>query len=151
MYKANTIAKYFIWKAKKDNKKITNKKLQKLLYYAQAWNIVVRNEKLFQEKVEAWIHGPAIKDVYFEYRDFKYDAIDLDIKDDEISEDLKNDDLLEEVWKVYGKFDAEYLEKLSHSELPWQKARSGLDSSEPSSNEITFDSMKEYYSALLKK
>jgi uncharacterized phage-associated protein len=151
MYKASTIAKYFIWKSKKANKKITNKKLQKLLYYAQVWSIVIKKERLFDDKIEAWIHGPAINKIYEEYKKFGYRDIDIQISDDDINEELKNNGLLDEVWKVYGKFDAEYLEKLTHSEAPWQNARENLDSSEPSSNEIKIDDIKQYYSKLIKK
>jgi len=57
---------------------------------------------------------------------------------------------LDEVWKVYGKYDAEYLEELTHNEYPWQKAREGLNSAVVSSNIITHDSMKNYYRERLK-
>ena len=39
--KAITVAKYFIRKNKEDGKGLDKLKLQKLLYYAQVWNLVM--------------------------------------------------------------------------------------------------------------
>jgi len=141
---ASRVAKYFIWKANKDGKELTNKRLQKLLYYAQAWNLTIKDKPLFKDDIEAWIHGPAVRVVYHEYKKYGYDPIKEKIDTKEIN-DLIDDSLLDEVWKVYGKYDAEYLEELTHNEYPWQKAREGLNSAVASSNIITHDSMRNYY------
>lgn len=149
---ANKVAKYFIWKAHGDKKAITNKKLQKLLYYAQAWSLVLNDKKLFNEKIEAWVHGPAVRDVYVEYKKFGFGPITESVSDDvvaKIPEDTKS--FLDQVWSVYGKRDAAYLEYLSHSEIPWQKAREGLEPHIGSENEISLQDMKEFYSSKLKK
>ena len=61
---ALTVADYFLYKANKEKKPITNKKLQKLVYYAQAWSLVLNNKKLFSEPIEAWVHGPAVRSLY---------------------------------------------------------------------------------------
>ena len=66
-----------------------------------------------------------------------------------MSSDVKG--LLDEVWSIYGKFDASYLEKLTHSEAPWIDARAGLEANINSENEITLDSMRSYYSSVLDK
>ena len=75
---ALTVAKYFIDRANKEKKPITNKKLQKLLYYAQVWSLVLNKEKLFSERIEAWVHGPAIPIVYKKFRSFEFNPIQLD-------------------------------------------------------------------------
>ena len=41
---------------------ITNKKLQKLLYYVEAWNLVYKSS-LIDDDFEAWVHGPVVPDV----------------------------------------------------------------------------------------
>ena len=144
--KAIIIAQYFIKKNEKDHKGLDNKKIQKLLYYSQAWNLVFNKKPFFSDKIEAWIHGPAILEVWKNFKDF-----DFTIPHPEISEDsfnfLKKEEkeLLDDVWRVYGKFDGDYLEVLSHNESPWQKARQGLRDVESSQNEITLDSIKEFY------
>jgi len=144
------IAKYFIWKANKENKKITNKKLQKLLYYAQAWHLVFEDKPLFKDNIEAWVHGPAVAIVYDQYKKFGREPIQEKINDLDII-DIQDKDALDDVWNVYGKYDAEYLEVLTHNELPWQKAREQLDSDTPSNAIISLDVMKDFYNAVYKK
>jgi uncharacterized phage-associated protein len=147
---ALTISEYFIDKANKDGKSVTNKKLQKLVYYAQAWSLVLRNKKLFDEKIEAWVHGPAIKSLYLEYKKFGFSPIKKEA-DRSISKSMSpiNKKLLDSVWSVYGNLDADYLEMLTHKEAPWQEAREGLESSENSENEISVRSMKIFYTQKL--
>lgn len=54
---------------------ITPLKLQKLLYYAQAWSLVFRGKALFYEDIEAWVHGPVIPLVYQRYKHHGYNLI----------------------------------------------------------------------------
>lgn len=147
---ASAIAKYFIWKAAQEGKKISNKKLQKLLYYAQAWHLVLVNRPLFSEDIEAWIHGPAVRSVYVEYKKFGFGLINVDVDKAEIK-DIPSIEILDEVWSVYGKYDADYLEELTHEEDPWQIARGNIDEDKSSENVISLDVMKDYYSNLLEK
>lgn len=125
---------------------ITNLKLQKLLYYAQAWHLVLRNESLFNEAIEAWVHGPVVPPIFRCYREYRWNPI-LQVSGASVSVPLRKH--LEEVWQVYGKFDASTLERITHSERPWREARAGLPLDAPSHNVISNRSMKAYYSALL--
>jgi uncharacterized phage-associated protein len=68
--KALSVADYLLYKANKESRPITNKKLQKILYYIQAWSLAVRDKKVFDDKIEAWIHGPAIREVYLNFKEF---------------------------------------------------------------------------------
>lgn len=144
------IAQYFVYLSNKEEKVITNKKLQKLVYYAQAWSLVLTDKKLFEDPVEAWVHGPAIRSLYIKYKMFGYGPIQQDIDADQIQLiDGEVKELLDDVWKVYGKLDAGYLEMLTHSEEPWLNAREGLQDTESSSNEIMPETMKAFYSKRL--
>ncbi|MFA5095326.1 MAG: type II toxin-antitoxin system antitoxin SocA domain-containing protein [Candidatus Paceibacterota bacterium] len=147
---ALTVAEYFIDKANKDKKGITNKKLQKLVYYAQAWFLVFNNQKLFNEKIEAWVHGPAIKSLYVKYKDFGFNYIQKEA-DATLIKTIPTEakKLLDEIWSVYGGLDADYLEMLTHNETPWKEAREGLESSKNSENEISPKTMKSFYSQKL--
>lgn len=152
-FSALEIGMYFLYLGNKEKKPITNKKLQKLLYYAQAWSLVLRNDKkLFNDKIEAWLHGPAIPEVYHQYKSFSFHPIKVDL-DLELIKSIHRSTgkFLNSVWNVYGKLDASYLEVLSHKEDPWQIARSGVGEFNPSDNEITLKSMKDYYSKMLKE
>lgn len=140
------VAEYFIYRSNQEKKPITNKKLQKLVYYAQVWSLVLNNEKLFNERIEAWIHGPAIRDVYIKYKEFGFNSIQKEIDINIIRKiPEKTKKLLDNVWNVYGKLDAGYLELLTHSEKPWQEAREGLQNYENSENEISLKSIKDFY------
>lgn len=147
---ALAVAQYFVWLSNKEGKPVTNKKLQKLIYYAQAWSLALMDKKIFEDKIEAWVHGPAVRSVYGKYKMCGFNPICEEISSDEIDkipEVVQN--LLNDVWKVYGKYDGEYLELLSHSEDPWQKARQGLEPSIGSENEILPEEMKVFYKAKL--
>ena len=61
---AQQIADYLIAFSHSVGDPISNLKLQKLLYYAQAWYLALHNEPLFPESIEAWVHGPAVPPVY---------------------------------------------------------------------------------------
>lgn len=147
---ALAVADYFIDRANKEKKPITNKKLQKLLYYAQVWSLVINDEKLFSERMEAWVHGPAVPLVYRKFRQFEFNPIQLDTSNVSFNFSKKQSDLLENIWSVYGKYDAQYLEALTHSELPWQEARKEVSQSEPSNKVISLVTARKFYAGKLK-
>lgn len=148
---ATNIAEYFIWKSQQERSPVTNKKLQKLLYYTQAWSLVLLKEKMFTDDIEAWVHGPAVREVYLKYKDFGFEPITETVD----SQSFKfNDDqvkLMNDIWSVYGCYDAGYLEALSHSEDPWKQARAGLDADAASQNIIDPKIMTTYYSKRLEE
>lgn len=148
MANVDLIADFFIWKGQTTNRPISNKKLQKLIYYAKAWSLVINGPPLFTDKIEAWVHGPAVRKIYFKYKSFGFLPIIKETDEPKLEPSVKT--ILNEVWKVYGKFDASYLELLTHSELPWQAARQNLTSSETSNNEISRKVMKNFYSERFK-
>lgn len=136
---------------------ITNKKLQKLLYYTQAWHLVYFDTQLFNELPEAWVHGPVYPSVYDRYKRFQSKPIWNDenhplSKTVELfnsfgfSEEQK--DFLEAILKYYGGRSALELELLSHREQPWLEARNGLADYDISANKISVESMKNYYTSL---
>ncbi|MBY7024818.1 DUF4065 domain-containing protein [Clostridium botulinum] len=139
-FDARDIALYFLTK-----ESMSNKKLQKLCYYSQAWYYAFYDEGLFYQDVEAWVHGPVIRDIYNEYKDNKWKPIDKVSLEDirNINSDVK--DFLDDVYNKYGEFSGDDLEALTHSELPWQEARDGLDEWEPSKKVISAVTMSDYY------
>ena len=122
---------------------MTHKKLQKLCYYAQAWHCALYGEKLFEDEIQAWIHGPVIPSIYPIYADYKWDNIPQHAGEVRVSE--KSLDILEAVYNTYGGFSGDQLELLTHSEAPWQDARKGFEAWEPCNNAISTDSMSKYY------
>lgn len=147
------IAHYFMDKSRQEQRHdMTNKKLQKLLFYTQAWSLVLNDKKIINDKFQAWIHGAAIPSVYGRYKKYGFSDIkeEFDPKEfDQLSDSEKA--LLDEVWEVYGKYDPDYLEALNHSEEPWLKARQNTSPLESSQAIISEKDMKVYYGEKLKK
>ena len=126
---------------------ITTLKLQKLVYYAQAWSLVWDERPLFDEKIEAWSNGPVVRDL-FEYHRGKYYISGIEDGDTgKLDDDQKA--TINMVLKHYGDKPAYWLVRLSHSEPPWIETRGNLSSTELGDAEITLDSMAHYYSSLL--
>jgi len=122
----------------------SHKKLQKLCYYAKAWSLALLNDELFPEQFEAWVHGPVSPTLYQKYKDYGW----MDIpREDTRSQIFSKDqqDLLSAVWDTYGKLDGNQLEQLTHQEDPWIRARDGIFDYVPSNNDISSESMKEFY------
>lgn len=74
--KALDVAKYVLSLTdEKSGNTISNLGLQKLLYYVQGYYIACFNKPLFEENILAWDHGPVVKEVYEEYKKYKYNSI----------------------------------------------------------------------------
>ena len=107
---------------------------------------------VFAEDCRAWIHGPVYPEVYNLFRDFKYNPIDdarfamLENAEESLNADEK--EVIDLVVNTFGRYSGKILEKITHSELPWQKAREGYDDSIPSNEILPKNIMKEYYESI---
>ncbi len=52
------LADYVVLYLSKNNVEITHLKLQKIIYYIQAWSLVYHDNELFNESPQAWVNGP---------------------------------------------------------------------------------------------
>lgn len=144
------IANYFIWLASKTDLEINVYKLQKLIYYAQAWHLVVYDTPLFDEDFQAWIHGPVIPDLLEKYQcQFNWEPIVEKIEKPKLPEQIG--EFIEEVAEAYFEYDDETLERMICSEKPWLEARGDLPRDESCHAIISQESMKKYYSARVKE
>jgi uncharacterized phage-associated protein len=139
------VANYFLKAVDRDSGgSITHLKLQKLVYYAQAWHLVFAEKPMFKCRIEAWIHGPVCPELYSKYASKGYD--NLPEPEEPLKKFLPKElETLEAVWDFYGDYDGKYLEKLTHQEKPWREARKGLSPGDHCTNEISLATMKEYY------
>jgi len=140
---ARKVADYIIWYSHNHGDPISNLKLQKLLYYAQAWYLALYDEPLFDERIEAWVRGPVVPPVYGEFKLNSWNPIQE--TPDKPSFPPQVEAHLNEVMEVYGGYNALHLEQLTHREDPWNIARNGLPADEPSNNVISQEDMKMYY------
>jgi uncharacterized phage-associated protein len=116
-------AAYMLWLAKKSgDKSVTPMKLQKLLYYAEAFSLAWRGRDLFVEPIESWEHGPVIPSVYEHYKQFKGTTITVDAVEPD-GFDAGDITVMKAVWQTYGRHSATTLSEWTHEEMPWKHAR----------------------------
>lgn len=157
--KAIDISRYIIHYLNSKGDLISNKKLQKLLFYVEAWSLVYL-KSIIDEDFEAWVYGPVIPDVYREYKTFSYNPISLKYTNSNAVKEMekisnmiglkKNQRrLIDEVLNQYSSLSALQLENLTHSENPWIEARRGCSPIQNSNAIIDKKTMKKYYSSLV--
>lgn len=127
-------------------KEVSTLKLQKLVYYSQVWNLVWEEKPLFQEKIEAWINGPVVRELFY-YFQGKYKAKKLLKGNPNILSNIEKDNI-KNVIEFYNKYSAQELVNLTHQEEPWIIARKGLQPLERGNKEIKLDTIINYYSSL---
>lgn len=144
------VAKYILQKTNA----ISTMKLQKLVYYAQAWSAVWDNPPdapLFPERIEAWSLGPVVPELFAWHKGHFSVGADL-FPNGDVSRLSKNQrGTIDSVLDFYGHRTAQWLSDLSHSESPWRDARAGIPEGQRGGVEITLESMAEYYGSLTER
>lgn len=105
---------------------ITNLKLQKLMYFAEAYYMVKNpnEDNLFDENWSAWDYGPVCKELYDKYKSFG--SAEVYISKDEIDqgENLpkENKEYLKKTFEIFGELSAFNLVTLTHMiGSPWNE------------------------------
>lgn len=123
-------------------------KLQKLMYYAQAWNLVWLERPLFDDDFEAWANGPVLASIYGLHRGmFSVSTAMFSQGDTAALHDIERANI-DKVLDFYGQHTAQVLSNLTHQEMPWLQARADLPPGASSNALIPKSSMHEYYSGL---
>jgi uncharacterized phage-associated protein len=142
MASAHDVARYIL----EQKGEMDTWKLQKLVYYSQAWHLVWDEEPLFKEPIEAWSNGPVVPALFSEHRGRfkmkKWPKGNISHLSDSERESIRV------VLKHYGRRTGFALREMTHKERPWRDARKGLPAGAPSSRRITRDSMASYYGSL---
>ena len=130
-------------------------KLQKLLYYAQSWNLAFDRGPLFAGKFQAWVHGPVNRQVYDRFKDTHSLFSPLSQRDirssfdpEALPAEVKNH--VADILEAYGSFSGTQLENMTHEEAPWVEARGELKTFERCEIEIDEGVMRDFYANLLK-
>jgi uncharacterized phage-associated protein len=120
---------------------MTAMKLQKLVYYSQAWSIVWDDDELFSEEIEAWKNGPVVRELWDAHRgQFRVSEITGADSDTLGSE---QEETVDAVLKFYGDRTAQWLSDLTHLEDPWKDAYA-----QGPNTIITKEALAEYYSSI---
>ena len=146
--KASDVAKHLIYLSSQkvvgdseEREGITNLKLQKILYFAQACSLAQRDRPLFSDPIEAWEYGPVVPKVYQEYREHTNNPIIVQEDTSALSE--KDKAFVVEIWKTFGGYSAGKLVDIAHAHEPWKEAYRSTNKT------ITQQSLREYYKSLL--
>lgn len=144
----------------KEGMTVTPLKLQKILYYVQAWMMVFFDEQLlFDEKPQAWVNGPVYPSVYARFKSVgrytqlkKEDFIDkgtlteaISTYAEKLSLTLSQITVLNKLLLIYGAKNQDQLVFMTHCEMPWSIARGDLEPFENSENPISFKDMYRFY------
>ncbi len=101
---------------------ISNLKVQKLVYYAQGFHLAVFGTPLFEDPIKAWTHGPVVEELYHLFKQYGPGPIPRpkEVQSNVLPGPVRN--LLNEVYNVYGQYDAWKLRNMTHEEPPWRDA-----------------------------
>lgn len=126
---------------------MTAMKLQKLVYYSQAWSLVWEEEPLFENSFEAWANGPVSPTLYQQHKGkFRVDSTAIGGSSANLNDNQK--ETIDRVLNALGDKSGLWLSELTHSEAPWRDARGDAAPTDRSNAEITLAAMHEYYSSL---
>ena len=140
IYQVNQIADWFLAAINREaGDTISHLKLQKLMYYAQAWSLALNHKSLFNEDFEAWT-------------EFDWNSIPPEVifsNTDKLTQE--DEELLFDILNSYGDLSAKHLEELTHLETPWRNARGNIPLEARSTHIISKEIMQEYYQKLYKE
>lgn len=125
--------------------RMTAMKLQKLVYYCQAWSLVWDEKPLFRARIEAWANGPVVSKLYHQHKG-KFEIREWNGEPAALSDCEK--DTINAVLGYYGDKSSQWLSELTHRERPWREAREWLPADARGNQEITHAALHEYYSGL---
>ena len=150
MNSIHDIADYIILRVKSEDKgaSLINLKLQKLLYYVQAWSYGINKKPMFTADFEAWIHGPVNREIYDRFNPTKYLYSEInpeDCQNKNVVLSSEDAEFVDFILENYLKYSGAELERLSHSEQPWVKTRGDLGINERCDKVISPELMIEYY------
>ncbi len=125
---------------------MTTMKLQKLVYYCQAWSLVWDEKPLFKEDIEAWANGPVVR-ALFNYHRSQYMISSVLIGNPDLL-DGQQKETIDAVLDYYGDKSSQWLSDLTHMEDPWKLTRMDIPEFERGNKIIPLELLAEYYGSL---
>jgi uncharacterized phage-associated protein len=130
-------------------------KLQKTMFFVEAFHLAIFNKSLVGESFEAWVNGPVLRSVYNEYKSQSKASYIISIPEfEEVIfwrkfENPKQLYIIDKVIEYFNRFGSQQLSESSHRHLPWKEAREGLGTNDKSDKPMSKDSIRKYYRKLL--
>ena len=128
---------------------MTAMKLEKLVYYSQAWSLAWDEVPLFDNEFQAWANGPVCPELFSSHRGYYVIPSNFYDDDGNPSNLTSNEkETIDAVLSYYGDKEPQWLSDLTHKERPWREAREGVPIGERSDNIVKKETMQEYYGGL---
>lgn len=124
---------------------ITHLRLHKLLYYAQGWSLAIRKKPLFDDEIQAWAHGPVVRNLYRHFAEHKAGVIPAADYGEPKKLTAEECDLIEQVWETYKGYSPAALRQMTHAETPWMTAHKGYGPADRCEEVISQESMREFF------
>lgn len=118
------VSLFSIEKDKGKNISITNLKLQKLMYFVEAYYMTIYSEDkyMFSSSWNAWDYGPVNRELYDYFKKFGSMEIEITASEKETIKSLsqENKQCIEKIFEVFGGLSAFDLVTLTHLQgSPW--------------------------------
>ncbi|UAM97948.1 SocA family protein [Polaribacter litorisediminis] len=130
-------------------------KIQKVLFYIQAYHLAYFDKPIIEDEFQAWVHGPVSRKIYDSAKDISilHTELQFTLEDDEQSPiDIINNsltvsqvELVNDVIDELKGLSGLQLENMTHSEEPWLHARRGYESGERCAVVIPNELITDYY------
>lgn len=143
---SKNLADFLILESRERGDLLTPLKLQKLMFYADAWFMALYNGELTTERFQAWVHGPVALSQYHRFKENRWHPILDEVDMPEFDERSTNH--LREILDVFGPETGPALEMMTHSETPWLDARGGIPDDEPCNAYISKETTKKFYASI---
>lgn len=130
---------------------ITPLALQKALYYIQGFYYAFYKTYLFSEECEAWVHGPVYREIYYRYRDYRFDPIKGGHRFDDLIFSSAEKAIMDSIIRNICCYSGKVLETFTHSESPWISARGELPATAGSDRMIPKEQIGDYFSTVKEK
>ncbi len=163
MYDVLDVCRYIINYCDRMRYSISNLKLQKILYFVQAYFLVSNDDgyACFRETIEAWDLGPVVPKAYHEFKQYgssnippqsTYVTFDENIWDSKIEQYddnvIREEDKqsINDVVDSFSKYSANQLVEITHRQRPWYNAY------KPHKNvKITNSAIEEYFNEQIRQ
>lgn len=140
---ATTVSDFLLHESRERGEILTNLKLQKLLFYSDAWYLALKKKELFPDLFEAWVHGPVLVSQYHRFSHFKWRFIDEEVVRPKFKKGVEAH--LMDIIDVFGSETAVALELMTHREKPWIEARGNLSLTDNCTNKISKKTTGKFY------
>ena len=137
-YSYETICDYILYRCDLCNIRITNLRLQKILYYVQGYYLRFLDYPAFDSQIQKWQYGPVVPEAYYDYCSFGRNDIVITSISNNIAIEKEEQRIINLVIDKCTKLNIGDLIEKTHNESPWKDTNALKD-------EIPIDTIYEFF------